>query len=209
MKNKRRGQVSPKHETPTGMTFDLARIERLGLTQTAIDLLIEGLLSACTLKRHPEERNTPMLILLGAADEKAKKVALGELALLRVCTAVYASETFFREAYQPHVHRALDRFLLPALLDCGDERIKGQPEKAMDEFNRRYPLYLEAIPIPNDLGPSANAGDVFAKLVGRESDNMAALVGSTEFQGAIMGARGFLGECVALGGGEIVSLSPE
>jgi len=206
MKKKRRGEVSPKPETRTGMTFDPAKLGSLGLTQTAIDLLIEGLLNACTLKRKPEERNTPMLVLLGGID---KKVALGELALLRVCTAVYASEAFFREAYQPAVHQALDRFLLPALLDCGDERIKGQPEKAMDEFNRRYPLYLEAIPLPNDLGAAANAGDVFAKLLGNESNNMAALVGSTEFEGALMGAKEFLGELVALGGREFVSLSPK
>jgi len=206
MKHKRRGAARPGPEARTGMTFDSARLGRLGLTQTAIDLLIQGLLNACTLKRNPEERNTPMLVLLGGID---KKVALGELALLRVCTAVYASDSFFRDAYQSDVHRALDRLLLPALLDCGDDRIKGQPEKAMDEFNRRYPQYLEAIPLPNDLGPAANAGRVFARLMGQESNEMVALVGSTEFEGALMGAKGFLGELVALGGGEFVSLPPE
>ncbi len=168
------------------------------MTRVTIDLLIEGLLSVCTLRKHPEQRDTPMLILLGGID---KKIALGELALMRVCAAVYFSQIFFREAYQPDVEGAFDRFLLPALLECGDSRIKGQPEKAMDEFNRRYPLYHESIPIPNDLGAAANAGDVFAKLVGHESDKMAALVGSTEFEGALMGAKGFLGEFVTMGGG--------
>jgi hypothetical protein len=176
------------------------------MTRLTVDLLVEGLLNVCTLKRHPEDRKTPMLILLGAID---KKVVLGELALMRVCTAVYASEAFFREAYQPDVHRALDRFLLPALLDCGDSRIKGQPEKAMDEFNRRYPLYREAIPIPNDLGPSANVGAVFARLMGHESDKKVALVGSLEFQGALVGAKGFLEGFVDLDGGNLISLSPE
>ncbi|MGO9274690.1 MAG: hypothetical protein ACLQOO_31420 [Terriglobia bacterium] len=206
MKHKRRGEARPKPETRTGMTFDPANIGRLGLTQTAIDLLIEGLLSVCTLKRNPEERNTPMRVLLRGIDEE---VVLGELALLRVCAAVCFSQIFFREAYQAGVEKALDQFLLPALLECGDSRINGQPEKAMDEFDRRYPLYSEAIPIPNDLGAAANVGEVFAKLLGQESNDMAALVGSTEFQGALMGAKGFLGELVALGGEEFVSLSPE
>jgi len=179
------------------------------VTQVTVDLLIEGLLNVCTLKRHPDQRNTPMLILLGAPDEKAKKVALGELALLRVCVAIYASEAFFREAYQSEVSRALDRFLPPALMDCGDERIQGHPEKAMKELNRRYQLYREAIPIPNDLGPSANAGTVFAKLMGHESDKKVALVGSVEFQGALVGAKGFLEGFVDLDGGKLVSLSPE
>jgi len=173
-----------------------------------IDDLIQGLFNVCTLRGGPQDRD-PVAVREAMLPSVNKDVALGELALLRVCAAVYACESFFRAADQPKVRRSLARLLPPMVMDCGDERIKGQPEKAMEELNRRYPLYLEALSTPNELGSSLNTGAVFARLCGHESDKMVAMAGWVEFLGAISAAEGFLSDFRTYDGGEVIDLPQE
>ncbi|MGO9274693.1 MAG: hypothetical protein ACLQOO_31435 [Terriglobia bacterium] len=178
------------------------------MRRVTIDDLIQGLLNVSTLRRGPQDRD-PVAVREAMLPTVDKDVALGELALLRVCAALCACQAFFRAADQAKVRRTLARLLPPMVMDCGDPRIKGQPEKAMEELNRRYPLYLEALSTPNDLGPSRNAGTVFARLCGHESDKLVAMAGWVEFQGAILGAKGFLSDFRTYDGGEVIDLPQE
>jgi hypothetical protein len=178
------------------------------MRKVTIDDLTEGLFNLCTIRRDPQDRE-PVAVREALLRTIDKDVALGELALLRVCAAVYACESFFRAADQPKVRRTLARLLPRMLMECGDERIKGQPEKAMEEFNRRYPLYQEALSIPSDLGPFWNAGTVFAGLCGHESDKRVAMAGWVEFLGAISAAKGFLSDFRTYDGGEVIDLPQE
>ena len=204
MKKKRRGPQSvPKHETRPRVYLDL-KSGRLEVTQEQIDVLIQGVLNLCTLRSSPQDRDFPLRVMF---QDLNKELVLGELALMRVCAAVFVIKAFFRPTFQAEIQSALDRLLPAALADCGDERIKGQPEKAMEEFNRRLPLYLEALPLPNALGAAGNAGAVFAKLVGRESDKIVPMLAFTEFQGVFMATKRLLEEFDAKSGGKL--LNPE
>jgi len=203
MKKERRGQPGLKHEARPRVFLD-TNSGRLEVTQKEIDVLIQGVLNLCTLRSSPKDRDFPLRAMF---QDLNKELMLGELALMRVCAAVYIIKAFFRPTFQAEIQSALDRLLPAALADCGDDRMKSQPEKAMQEFNRRFPMYVEALPLPNPLGAAGNAGKVFAKLVGRESDKIVPMLAFTEFQGVFMATKRLLEEFDAKSGGKL--LNPE
>lgn len=77
---------------------------------------------------------------------------------------------FFKAAAQEEVREVFNRCLHAVLMDSEDRMIKGQPNKVIDEINKRNDLYLEAIQTPHHMGPAWDVGKVFAKLCGDDRD---------------------------------------
>ncbi|MGB9104146.1 MAG: hypothetical protein WCC59_05255 [Terriglobales bacterium] len=173
--------------------------------RVTIEDLTDGILGLCvggkeTLKRDLQDLREGCL---KGVDED---VALGELFMLRGFLAAYAVQTFFSTAAQHDIREAFNRGLHRMLLGSGNERIKAQPNVAIDEMNKRYNLYLEAIHTPHQLGPAWNVGKVFAGLCGRDLDVSVVMVGSVEFGGAMTAITDFLSKCKQMDGGDVIDL---
>jgi hypothetical protein len=171
-----------------------------------IEELTEGVLELCVGERATLEDDLHPLRdgLLKKVDED---VALGELFMLRISIAVYAVQRFFRPAVQQEVRDAFNRRLHAMLMDSEDKKVKSQPNKVIDEMNKRCQQYLEAIQAPHHLGPARNVGNVFASLCGRERDLDVIGVGLIQFGCALKAVKEFLNQCKAMEGGGVINLS--
>jgi hypothetical protein len=173
--------------------------------KVTIDELSEGVLTACVGGKTTLDLDLH-LIRGGLLKQIDEDVALGELFMMRISVAAYALQTFFNADVREQTRDAFGRRLHAILLSSGEKRIRTEPNKVIDEMNKRYDLYMEAIQTPHHLGPPWNVGKVFARLCGRELDADVVMVGSIGFGGAIVAVTEFLRKCKAMEGGEVIIL---
>lgn len=173
--------------------------------KVTIEDLTEGVLTACIGAKMTLDQDLH-LIREGLLKEVDEDVALGELFMLRVSLAAYSVQTFFSAGVQEQIREAFGRRLHAVLLSAGEKRIKAQPNKLIDEMNKRYHSYVEAIQTPHQLGAPWNVGKVFARLCGHDRDVSVVMAGSVQFGGAMMAVTGFLKKCKTMDGGEVIRL---
>ena len=125
--------------------------------------LSEGILAVCIGGKERLERDLH-LIREGSLKEVGEDLALAELFMMRVSLAAYFVQQFLRANVQEEARQAFNHKLQAALTNSGDARLMSQPNKAIDEFNKRYGAYMRAIETPHHLGLPWNVGKVFAKL---------------------------------------------